>query len=149
ELVGNVLRVRGTASSSATHSIYSHILALTIAHAHRLQTAVRPAEVFEEIVAEYFKAIGWSAAQVGKNRGSFSAALEEVGKATGLRLAPSAAPHSRRANDDKVDVLAHFNLGDNRSGRLTMIGQATVGRSSDWEKKSDEPSARIWGKYLC
>ena len=130
-------------------SFYLDILSMTLAHAYKIETGPdRPTYVFEQVVAGLFHDRGWMSVHTGKFRGNFDETLHEMGKEVSIDMNPEAAIHSRRANDDKVDVLAHFPWRDDRPGRLTAISQVTLEKSSGWERKAKEPSPRSWAKYM-
>lgn len=128
--------------------IYTQLLALTVAHAHDVKTRAKPTVVFERLVSEAFRRRGWKSVCVGASRGKLQDSLVTASKQTNLPLRTSGAPHSRRANDDKIDVLAHFSLADSRPGRFTAIGQVTLEKSSGWARKAQEPPVRIWADYM-
>jgi hypothetical protein len=141
-VVGNSLKFRGP-----QQCMYLDFLGLTVAHAYELLQGV-PA-LFEEVVAEAFRTSGWKAYRLGANRTKFAQALEAAGNAIGIKTFPSAAVHSRAANDEGADVLARLPLfRDDRDGQLLIVGQATLEKSSGWEKKVSEVKPNRWRKYL-
>ena len=130
-------------------SVYADVLALTLAHAYRIDTAPdRPTEVFERVVSNFFGERGWLSVHSGKFRGKFDANLVKIGQAIQIEMHPSAAPKSRYENDGKVDVVANFPWLDDRQGRLTAITQATLEKSSGWAKKANEPSPQKWRSWM-
>ena len=77
--------------------------------------------------------------------GSFDKALRTSCDEVGLTAAPDAAPRLVYAHDEGVDVLCHFGWDrDLRPSSWGFIGQVTVGKSDDWEKKICEPKPRPW-----
>ena len=129
-------------------SPYVAVLALTIAHAFRLDSIHRPDEMFERMVLKVLKARGLSSAGIAVRRregSSFEEALQNACDEVGLKANPSAAARHVWAHDEGVDVLCHFGWEENlRPGTWGYIGQVTVGRSDSWERKINEPSPEQW-----
>ena len=127
---------------------YAAVLALTIAHAFRVNSMHRPDEMFERIVVNVLQARGLSSAGVAAHRrggSSFEAALRIACEDVGLKADPDAAPRRARAHDEGVDILCHFGWDEElRPGAWGFIGQVTVGRSDSWERKIKEPSPEQW-----
>ena len=129
-------------------SVYTAVLALTIAHAFDLNSEHRPEKMFEQIVLAVLQARGLASAGVAVHRRAgkdFAAALQIACDEVGLRAAPDAAPRRVRAHDEGVDILSHFRWEEDlRPGGWGFIGQVTVGRSDDWAAKINEPSPEQW-----
>lgn len=129
-------------------SVYTAVLALTIAHAFRVNSRHQPHEMFEQIVLAVLKARGLESAGVAVHRragNGFAAALQIACDEVGLRAAPDAAPRRVRAHDEGVDILCHFPWEEDlRPGAWGFIGQVTVARSDDWAAKINEPSPHRW-----
>jgi hypothetical protein len=75
--------------------------------------------------------------------------LAEACAEVGLRATAKTSVLSRGAQDEKVDTLAHLDLGDARHGRWTFIGQATISESDAWEAKAAEPKPKLWRKLIA
>ncbi len=129
-------------------SVYAAVLALTIAHAFRVNSRHQLPEMFEQIVLAVLKARGLESAGVAVHRragNDFAAALQIACDEVGLRAAPDAAPRRVRAHDEGVDILCHFPWEEDlRPGAWGFIGQVTVARSDHWAAKINEPSPHLW-----
>ena len=129
-------------------SAYTAVLALTVAHAFRVNSMHRPYEMFERIVLGVLQARGLSSAGIAVHRregSSFEAALRIACEKVGLKADPDAAPRRTRAHDEGVDILCHIGWEEDlRPGTWGFIGQVTVGRSDSWEKKIKDPSPGQW-----
>ena len=127
---------------------YVAVLALTIAHAFRVNSMHRLDEMFERIVMNVLQVRGLSSAGMAVHRregSSFEAALRIACEEVGLKADPEAAPRRARAHDEGVDVLCHIGWEEDlRPGTWGFIGQVTVGRSDSWERKIKEPSPEQW-----
>ena len=127
---------------------YVAVLALTIAHAFRVETWCRPEALFERTVTGVLRArgipsVGLAAAR--REAGSFEEALRAACECIGLKAVPDAAPMLANAHDEGVDVLCHVGWEqDLRPGTWGFIGQVTVGRSDSWRRKIKEPSPATW-----
>ena len=133
-------------------SSYVALLALTLAHAYKIQAGVDVKQTFEEIVAEGLTGVGFTVANVGKlsreNSMDFIKTVQAVSSRINIRMDPSAATRRSNANDGGVDVIGHLDWGDGRSGRWTVLGQATCGISDTWESKLGEPKPEMWKKMM-
>ena len=131
---------------------YVAVLALTIAHAFRVESPSPPEVLFEEIVTNVLRARGLPTvglAAVRRGAGSFEEALRIACERIELKAAPDAAARRRRAHDGGVDVLCHLGWEqDLRPGSWGFIGQVTVARSDSWEKKIKEPSPTPWARRI-
>lgn len=128
---------------------YYDILGLTLAHAHRIATKHAPTDLFEKVVEAALEETGWKAAQVGEGRTTFRTTLAKAGSAIGVATSPDAAVHSRAANDEGADVIARLPMfRDERDTHFLVVGQATIEKSTGWEKKANEVKPRRWRKYL-
>jgi hypothetical protein len=146
ELAASRLRLRAQHSGDS----YLGLLAMTIAHAHGIRTAGDPKRIFEETVARVLNVRGWKAANLARQtkaqRGAatFEAALAAVCATCDLTADVAGVILSRAANDEGVDTVAHHSWGDDRAGRWTLIGQATLEKSDGWRKKLREPSPNLY-----
>jgi len=130
---------------------YVALLALTVAHAFRLEVGEQPAQLFEEVVTQTLAERGLQAMGLASLRRDGLKFLDAVATACtqlGLRAVPGSTPLLRHAHDEGVDTICHLSWGDERPGAWAFIGQVTVGRSDTWERKLKEPSPDRWGKLL-
>jgi hypothetical protein len=130
---------------------YFSLLAITVAHAYGLDCPVEPTEVFEDVVVDVLSVRGFEAVNLGaRARGSvkFEDAVIAAGNEIRLRPTPWAGSAKVYAQDSKADAIGHLWWGDERAGAWTVVGQATCGKSEDWERKLAEPPAPLWEKYL-
>jgi hypothetical protein len=149
ELVGERLRLRDDVI--AQDSVYVLLLAITIAHAYEVDTTTDPADMFEATVARCLNR-RMKAVDLGNLRDAhpnFHDAVFAAGTAIGLEPSPSAASSAAAARDEGVDTIGHWDWGDRRPGRWTVIGQATCGKSTTWKRKMAEPGAGIWSTRLA
>lgn len=134
-------------------SPYVALLALTLAHAYKIQADVDVKQAFEEIVAEGLAGVGFTVANVGRlsreNSMDFTKTVQAVSSHINVRMDPGAATRRANANDGGVDVVGHLDWGDGRSGRWTVLGQATCGTSDTWEAKLGEPKPEMWKKMMA
>lgn len=137
-------------SLTSANCPYFELLGLTVAHAHDLSNArTTGPNIFEELVTEALTASGWKAHWFGANRGKFDASLRSAGITVGLKTFPDAAVRSRASNDEGVDVIAKLPMfHDERDGNLIVLAQATLEKSSGWEKKASQVKPNRWKKYL-
>lgn len=139
--------------SSAKRSPYLALLSLTVAHAFRVNTAARPEELFEDMVAEAFVLRICPALNFGglrRKTGQFRTALVQARKQLGFgQAAPTTVVHTF-AHDEKADILGHLHFDDAvRRGRWIFIGQVTVGMSDSWMSKAKEPTLGSWEKLTA
>lgn len=134
-------------------SPYVALLALTLAHAYNIQAGLDVKQAFEEIVAEGLAGVGFTVANVGRlsreNSMDFIKTVQAVSSHINIRMDPGAATRRANANDGGVDVVGHLDWGDARSGRWTVLGQATCGTSDTWEAKLGEPKPEMWKKMMA
>lgn len=133
------------------NSPYVALLAITLAHAHKLEVAHDPTQLLEEAVVTALRLRGLKAVDVaaaGREGGGFPETAKRAAVAVGLQAAPETVITMVNANDEKVDSLAHFPWGDLRPGAWTFLGQATCGESDTWSKKMAEPSDETWRLML-
>lgn len=129
--------------------LYLTLLAMTVAHAHKIPVPQDTEKMFERLVARCIRRNKARAATMGTSKGgAFGARLDAACAEVGLLAVPDGAIVSRAAQDENVDTLVHFDLGDNRSGRWTAIGQATIGSSETWARKIMEPSPHTWKRLI-
>jgi hypothetical protein len=148
ELAGERLRLRD--GVVASDSAYILLLAITVAHAYELETTLNPEDTFEAVVARCLNT-RMRATDLGNLRDlhtNFHDAVFAAGAAIGLEPSPSAASSATAAKDEGVDTIGHWDWGDRRPGRWTIIGQATCGKSTTWKRKMAEPSPGIWSTRL-
>lgn len=129
---------------------YLAFLAISIAHAAKLDVADDPKQIFEDTVTDVFRARGWLASNFGRaaRSGGFAGALTALGNELSLQPDPDAAPRSQSAQDEKADTLAHYPWCRNRLGRWLSIGQVTCAVSNEWRSKLLEPSPKSWKARL-
>jgi hypothetical protein len=141
----------GLRARSSSVGVYRVLLALTAAHAYSIRTT-DPKKLFEYLVARALATLGLRTATTGTSRrrraGGFEAVLGAACSAVGLVASPHTGVISSAAQDEKVDTLAHLDLGDQRRGRWTFIGQATIAESAEWEKKASEPKPKLWRSLI-
>jgi hypothetical protein len=151
-------RVSLKAGVDVRQSNYVALLALTTAHAHKIEVRPNPGEapidpkqVLEAVVVRALERLGLTCANVGEiSRGAidFRETVTRAGTAVGLSPTPLAAVSLTNANEEGVDALAHLALADQRAGHWVFIGQVTCGKSDTWKGKLDEPKAPDWKLYL-
>lgn len=147
--IGEELRLRD--GVDPRRSPYVALLAITLAHAHKLEVAHAPTQLLEEAVVATLKLRGLEAVDVaaaGRGGGGFEETAKQAAVAVGLRAAPETVITMVNANDEKVDSLAHLPWGDLRPGAWAFLGQATCGESDTWSKKMGEPSDETWRLML-
>ncbi|WP_139200007.1 hypothetical protein [Curtobacterium sp. MCBA15_008] len=145
----NALQLK--ARHTRKHSSYERLLILTIAHSWGYSGKPRPDVLFERLVVGALKNAGFRSAGIGTGtRASkrFENALAEAGRQVGISTMSSPSPVRRSAKDEKVDVLSVVNWRDPRPGRISLITQATVGKSGSWMRKLKEPEPPKWKNYL-
>ena len=129
---------------------YLFLLATAVSHAWKLEVPSDPRVMFERFVTRTVGANGLLAGCVGDARrsGAFEDRIMDLGRELKLLPHPTEAFRSRFANDERVDVVAHLWFGDERPGRLVLLGQATCADSDSWLKKFREPSPQKWRELL-
>ena len=145
---------RLTPSGAAT-SPYLALLALTIAHAYRLNTASeKPHAVFEDTVARALNEAGHHSVNFSKMRSAFSNfgdAIKQAATSLSLRVAASEALASKWAWDEGTDVIAQIESGFSAMGGIgawTAVGQATCAVSNEWDRKISEVKPPNWERWL-
>ena len=132
---------------------YRVLLALTTAHAFHVSKKPDPKKLFEGLVERTLRRLGLRTTTTGtsrkRGRGGFQAVLQTACTDVGLKASVDGVILSRAAKDENVDTLAHLDFQDQRRGRWTFIGQATVGESSNWEAKAKEPSPKVWQDLIA
>jgi hypothetical protein len=139
-------------SKNDTRRTYSAMLALSLAHAHRLKWPTKKPvpQVFEATlheVADHQKVrIASIYPPLKTKAGTFEERLERAAK----RLPGPARDfiYHKQAKDEDVDVVVHCLFRDNRPGNVVMAMQATVGTSDTWEKKSKEVMGGLYRKMF-
>jgi hypothetical protein len=142
------LRYRGR--DDLRHS-YLLFLGLAILHAYRIETDPEPWQIFEDSVAQCFSDRGFRTANLGRlrrSRSNFKDALEEVGSACGLITNFAGVTIKTSAQEEGVDVLAHWDWLDSRPLHWVYIIQATCGKSDTWNQKMNGPSVNMWKNLL-
>ena len=141
--------------TDASPTPYLALLALTIAHAYRIDVGRSPPhDVFEDTVARALREAGHAAVNFSKIRGAFSVfaeALKNAGPALSLRTVPSGALVSKWAQDEGGDVIAQVHSGFSPSGGIgawALVGQVTCAKSDKWTQKITEVKERAWGSWL-
>jgi hypothetical protein len=132
-------------------SPYVALLAITLAHAHKVAVEHAPTRLLEEGVVLALRNRGLTTVDVaaaGREAGGFAATARAAAGAVGLRAWPDEVITMVNANDEKVDCLGHLPWGDLRPGAWALLGQATCGESDTWPKKMAEPSVETWGLML-
>ncbi len=130
---------------------YVEILGMTLAHAHpevvSLPTGQVPSKDFEMTVHRFFeKEFCGRTFYTGSSRGQFSgliASLRDKGFEAGVM-----GVRSKSANDDGADSIAWCWEPDKRLGQITVVVQATVGRSETWCDKASQVSPDRWKDHL-
>ena len=138
-------------SVAASKTSYVSLLAIIVAHAWRIETAVNPRHLFEELVVRALQNVGLLAQNFAENRrggGDFSEAIRCMGEHLNLCPTPEMAYRATHARDAGVDTIGHLWWGDLRPGNWIFIGQATCCQSDDWEKKMLEPRPNQWKRLL-
>ena len=132
-------------------SPYVALLAITLAHAHKVEVAVDPKQVLEAAVAVALSERGLEAVDVGaisREEQDFRKTVMRSGTEVGLQPTPHDAVTLVHANEEGVDALAHLPWGDFRPGAWTFVGQATCGKSDRWNAKIAEPRPEAWKGLL-
>ncbi len=130
---------------------YHALLAITIAHAFALSVplSVGPTveHVFERAVARCMTRPGWTVVPFGTAAsGGFRAKVAAAEARLGWKMRINATVRSTAPQDAGLDVIMHMPWGDDRCGRLLLLGQATCGQSHTWgEKLAAESMRRNWG----
>jgi len=133
------------------HLPYLTLLAITVAHHHRVDTHVAPERVFETCVAQAMSARGLRTVDtgaLGRGAGRFGELVVSVGEAVGLIGDPGRAIYRTHANEEGVDTVSHLSWGDLRAGHWVFIGQATCAKSNEWARKIEEPRPEQWGDLI-
>jgi hypothetical protein len=149
ELRGDRLTLRDGVSATDDFP-YILLLSITVAHAYEVGTTMSPEDAFEAVVARCLNT-RMRAADLGNLRDScesFHEAVLTAGTSVGLAPNPSSASSATAAWDEGVDTIGHWDWGDERPGRWSVIGQATCGTTATWKGKMAEPKAGIWSTRL-
>lgn len=148
---------RLSAKEDAKNSLYVALLCLTVDHAYRPnkgQAGIpkpkpNPEVVFEEVVHEFLRSVGWLSFLSGASRGKFRELAKACSDHLRLPLALDDAHWSRWANEAGVDVMSRLPFGnDQRYGTWVFLGQVTVAQTSAWEKKARDPKTGTWTKLF-
>jgi hypothetical protein len=125
---------------------YVALLAISVAHAARLDVEDDPTQVFEDTVSDVLRSRGWLAANFGRatRDAGFVGGLGNIAGELSLQPDAEGAPRSQSAQDEKVDTIAHFPWCRRRLGRWLTIGQVTCAVSNEWRSKLLAPSAKSW-----
>ena len=137
-------------SDPATNS-YVRLLAITVAHATRLEADVAPNQVFEVMVEAALRASGLPTTGIGARSragGAFREVLLDSCQSVGLNAYPEKAASRVFANDEGSDILTNVWPHDRRPGGLQLVGQVTCARSNDWDEKIQEPAPHQWRDWL-
>lgn len=133
-------------------SPYLALLGVTVVHAFELEPNLRVDQLLEALVVSALEELGLTVANVGEISRSqgrdFTRTLEQLSATVGIAMNPNAAVRRIYANDAGIDVLAHVNWNDRRSGRWSLIGQVTCGSSDTWNQKIAEPSPSTWQRFM-
>lgn len=132
-------------------SPYVGLLAITLAHAHKVETEYDPKQVLEDVVVAALLARGLEAVNVGaigREGHGFRETVRRSGVALGLQPTPEVAVTLTHAKEEGVDALAHLPWKDGRVGAWVFLGQATCGRSDGWSAKMSEPKPETWKLML-
>ena len=132
-------------------SPYVALLAITLAHAHRINVDHDPTRVLEASVVLALACRGLQAVDVAaaaRDGDDFPATVERAAEAVDLRARPATVITMTHANDEGVDTLAHLPWGDLRIGAWGFLGQATCEKSDGWPAKIREPSQEHWKSML-
>ena len=132
-------------------SPYVALLAITLAHAHKLKMEHDPKQVLEDVVVAALSTRGLEAINVGaisREGHDFRETITRSGTTVGLRPTPTEAVTLTYAKEEGVDALAHLPWGDHRTGAWVFVGQATCGKSDSWSAKIGEPKPEAWKLLL-
>lgn len=145
------LAATGLAFTGATTDPYVRLLAVSLAHAHRVEVPIAATEVFEEVVVRVLEKRGLKAANLSRLRsehGDFPTALIAAGESIGIPVALPLGLHAIAAQDEAVDALGHLDWRDGRVGKWLVLGQVTCAKSDEWRGKANEvPMARFRGFF--
>ncbi|WP_457972302.1 hypothetical protein [Arthrobacter sp. D1-17] len=134
------------------NSSYVALLSITMAHAYKIDAAMNVEQTFEDVVADSLAGLGLAVGNVGAlsraNSMNFERTIDALGAALNIKMNANAAVRRRHANDGGVDVVACLDWGDGRSGRWTLLGQATCGSSDTWQSKLAEPKPEMWKRIM-
>lgn len=148
--VEETLRLRDS-TTNPRESPYVALLAMTLAHAHKVTTEYDPKQVLEDVVVSALSARGLEAINVGaisREGMGFRETVKRSGLAIGLQPTPEVAITLRHAKEEGVDALAHLTWQDVRTGAWVFLGQATCGKSDTWSGKISEPRPETWRLML-
>ncbi len=149
-VVSDRLEIRDS-SADVRESSYVALLAMTLAHAHGIETEHDPKQVLEDVVVSALATRGLAAVNVGaisREGHNFPETVRRSGTAVGLRATPEAAVTLTHAKEEGVDALAHLPWEDTRTGAWVFVGQATCRKSDGWSAKMAEPKPETWRLML-
>jgi hypothetical protein len=149
-VVADDLRMR-EGFSDPRESPYVALLAITLAHAHEIETDHDPKRILEDIVVSALNERGLEAVNVGaisRESHDFHETVKRSGVAVGLQPTPEAAVTLKHAKEEGVDALGHLPWEDSRSGAWVFLGQATCGKSDSWSAKIMQPKPETWRLML-
>ncbi len=131
---------------------YLYLLAVTVAHAFSdLLDCPDPTDVFPRTVVRALSSRSLLTADVGACRAAgtgFASTVKAVADAIELRSTVHSGMVAVSANDEGVDVVAHFPWDADRPGTWVFLGQVTCAKSDRWEAKLDEVAGARWQRYL-
>jgi len=130
---------------------YVRLLAITTAHSRRYKSGPDPRTLFELMTVACLKNAGFESYGMGTatTKGSdFPTSLASAGQALGFNASKTPEPRHVYAKDAGVDAIGTFSWGDQRSGHMFWLAQATCGSSVYWERKIREPRTHHWMSYL-
>lgn len=132
----------------SNHQDYLNLLDHTLSHHLKQKTIAneQPTKSFEKLAVTAFTAAGYITSGLMTESGTFADRLRLAKTKLGsVSFSTNNTIIRRSQQDGKVDLLAIENLPlDDRSGRTLIIGQVTCSKSSEWEKKRDEPKPEKW-----
>jgi hypothetical protein len=133
-------------------SPYVWLLAVTLIHAYDLDSTLKVDRVFEELVTDSLKSRGFIASNLGemsRNAGfNFVRTIEALSQSVGIQMKPDGPVRPANANEHGTDIFMHLTWNDDRVGKWTFIGQATVGKSETWPSKCSEPKPAFWSRIM-
>ncbi len=130
---------------------YLAILAISVAHATKLDTPVKPFRAFEQTIVDLLNEYEWPTANLGsreRSGGGFAEVLREACAEVGLQARPEESTYRTFAHDEGTDTVSNLWPSDSRPGGVQVVGQVTCARSDQWDRKMSEPKPKQWSRWL-
>lgn len=142
----------GRLTFTGVHGPYLWLLSLSLIHGYRIKCDdLSASEAFEQTVTKAIGSLGMKSFTAGTSsgEGKLLRTLEALGKCfPNLVLTPENVCFPRSANDFGADTFGMFPFpSDNRHGHWVFVGQSTVAKSEEWEKKINEVRENVW--FTC